>query len=443
MNNQVTRTVIEGGDFFDSQSGKISRQDLMIEGEFIAEVATPGSFASASDVKRINADKCLITPGLIDIHVHLREPGQEWKETIASGSRAAVAGGFTTVCCMPNTTPVNDSAEISRFMVQKAKEAGLARVFPLGAVSIASSSKELAPLGELKDAGCVGFSDDGKPVANAGLMRRALEWAKMLDCPILGHEEELSLTHKGVMNESALSLKLGLGGWPKAAEEIMISRDIELARLTGGHVHFLHVTTARGVELIRRAKKDGISVSAEVCPHHLVFTENCIAESDRDSHSYNTAFKMSPPLRQQEDCDALLAGLQDGTIDVLATDHAPHDSDTKRTEFDRASFGLIGLQSAMPIMLQLVEEKKLSMPTVLTALTSAPAKVIRKPELGILAKGKCADITVWDLQSQWVYDSDSIESRSLNSPWLGKKFLGRAREVFVAGRQVVEQEKVI
>lgn len=430
-----SRIIIENGDLFDSSSGRISKQDLLIEGETIVEVSSPGSFSKAEVSDRVDASGCLVTPGLIDLHVHFREPGQEWKETIASGAQAAVAGGFTSVCCMPNTTPVNDSAEITRFMVEKAKQAGLARVFPLGAVSIGSSSKELAPLGELKDAGCVGFSDDGKPVANAGLMRRALEWAKMLDCPILGHEEEATLTSKGVMNESALSFKLGLTGWPKVAEEITISRDIELARVTGGHMHFLHVTTARGVELIRRAKKDGINVSAEVCPHHLILTEKEI-EGDGASPAYNTAFKMSPPLREEEDLLALIAGIEDGTIDVIATDHAPHDLDTKRSEFDRASFGLIGLQSAFPILLQLVAAKKLSFEKVLKALTFAPAKVIRKSELGVLAKGKLADIAIFNLKSKWTYDSKSIHSLSHNSPWLGQSFVGQAKSVYVAGRQV-------
>lgn len=440
MSNIVKdKIVIEGGDVFDSRTGKINKQDLLIEGELISEVSNPGSFNSISDAQKVDAKGCLVSPGLIDLHVHLREPGQEWKEDIASGSRAAVAGGFTSVCCMPNTTPVNDSAETTKFIISKVKEAGLARVFPLGAVSVGSLSKDIAPLGELKDAGCVGFSDDGKPVANAGLMRRALEWCKMLDCPILGHEEEMSLTPKGVMNESPLSLKLGLAGWPKMAEEIMISRDIELARVTGGHVHFLHVTTARGVELIRRAKKDGISVSAEACPHHLVFTEQQIAGSENTA-VYNTAFKMSPPLRQEEDCAALLAGIEDGTIDVLATDHAPHDLDTKRSEFDRASFGLIGLQSAVPVLLGLVGAGKLSLNKMFMALTAAPARVLRKPELGVLAKGKAADVAIFDLKREWMYDSGSIYSKSHNTPWLGQKFIGKAQDVFVAGRHIVNKD---
>lgn len=443
MNNDLNaQIVIEGGDLFDSYTGKIDKQDLLIEGEKIVELASPGSFSSLTSAKRIDASGCLVTPGLIDLHVHLREPGQEWKETIASGAKAAVAGGFTSVCCMPNTTPVNDSAETTKFIVEKAKNADLARVFPIGAVSMGSLSKELAPLGELKDAGCIGFSDDGKPVSNAGLMRRALEWAKMLDCPILGHEEEATLTVKGVMNESSLSLKLGLAGWPKVAEEIIIGRDIELARVTGGHVHFLHVTTARGVELIRRAKADGIHVSAEACPHHLLFTEDQIAGSST-TPAYNTAVKMSPPLRQEEDCLALLAGIEDGTIDVLATDHAPHDLDTKRTEFDKASFGIIGLQSAVALLLQLVNSKKLSLNKMLMALTAAPAKVIRKPLLGHLSKGKYADIAIFDLKREWLYDAKSIYSLSHNTPWLGQKFIGRARDVFVAGKQVLEKEKIL
>lgn len=428
-------TVITGGQLF-TPSGTLEPLDLLISGDSIESTGSPGSFSSAKDAKQIDARDCIVTPGFIDLHVHLREPGQEWKETIASGAKAAIAGGFTSICCMPNTQPVNDSAETTKFIVAKAAEARLAKVFPIGAVSLRSESKELAPLGEMKDAGCVGFSDDGRPVANAGLMRRALEWARMLEVPILGHEEEITLSGKGVMNESARSYRLGLQGWPKVAEEIFIGRDIELARVTGGHVHFLHVTTARGVELIRRAKQDGISVTAEACPHHLLLTEEAI-EGEASDQPYNTLAKMNPPLREDQDCQALLAGLQDGTIDAVATDHAPHDLDTKRTEFDNASFGIIGLQSALPLMLGLVREKKLKLERLLTALTSGPAAILRKSNLGTLQRGKTADITVIDMKAEWEYGEPSIFSLSRNTPWIGKKFAGQARHVFVSGRHVM------
>ncbi len=426
------RILIHGGEVLNLESGKLEKKDLLVNDGIIEDVAENLSAIEAS--KKINAEGCLVSAGLIDLHVHFREPGQEWKETIATGSKAAVAGGFTTVCCMPNTTPTNHSAEITSFIVDQAKSAGLARVLPVGAVSIDLSSKELAPLAEMQKAGCVAFTDDGKPVSNAGMMRRAMEWAKMLGCPIFGHEEELTLSPKGVMNESALSYKLGLAAWPKASEEICIARDIELSRITGAHMHFLHVTTARGVTLIRRAKEDGINVTAEVCPHHLVFTEENVGE-------YDTAFKMSPPLRQAEDIDALIAGLNDGTIDCITTDHAPHDIDTKRVEFDKASFGLIGLQSAFPVVLELVNKGKFSLQTAIKALTVNPAKVLSRTNTGKVAKGYVADIAVLDLKNKWTYDKESIYSLSKNTPWLGAEFTGRAKDVLVDGKIVYQNFK--
>lgn len=434
--------VIENAEIFDSEAGVFAARDLLVEGKLISDIANPGAFRSKQVSTRVDAKGCLVSPGLIDVHVHLREPGHEWKETIASGARAALAGGFTTVCCMPNTNPTNDSAETARFMVDKALSAAAARVFPVGAISLKLESKELAPLGEMVDAGCVAFTDDGKPVSNAGLMRRALEWCKMLGVPAFGHEETLSLSQHGVMNESARSYRLGLGGWPKASEEICIARDIELARLTGAHMHFLHVTTARGVELIRRAKNDGISVSGEACPHHLLLTEKEI-EGDGPTPAYNTLAKMSPPLREEEDCAALLAGIADGTLELIATDHAPHDADTKRTEFDKASFGIIGLQSAVPLLLELVRTGKLSLEKMFMALTAAPAKLLGKSELGRLQKGKLADITIIDPHKTWTYSPELILSLSKNSPWLGQTFKGMVRDVFVDGQQKLKDGTLV
>jgi dihydroorotase len=431
-----TDLLIKGGNIFDCDTGTIVKQDLLIKSGKIEAIDKTGSFSTVDVQSQIDACNCLVTPGLIDIHVHLREPGQEWKETISSGSKAAIAGGFTSICCMPNTTPTNHSAEITRFIIEKAKSAGYAKVYPIGAVSLKLESEQMAPLAEMREAGCVAFSDDGKPVSNAGLMRRALEWAASLGCPIFGHEEELTLSTKGVMNESPLSYKLGLSAWPKLAEEVMISRDIELSRVTGAHVHFLHVTTARGVELIRRAKSDGVNVSAEVCPHHLFFTQEEIK-------NYDTAYKMSPPLREQEDIEALLAGLNDGTIDCITTDHAPHDIDTKRVEFDQASFGLIGLQSAFPLVLRLVNDKKISMATAIRSLTSNPAKVLNRPDLGSLKKSSTADISIFNLESEWQYNAESILSLSKNTPWLDHNFKGRARDVIVDGKIILQNHNFL
>ena len=427
--------LIEGGILVDPANGIEAEHDLIIKDGKISEVVKPGALAALSDAKRINARGKWVTPGLIDLHVHLREPGQEWKETIASGSTAAVLGGYTTVCCMPNTTPVNDHAEITNFIRAKAADRGRARVLPIGSVSRDLKGKELAPLSELHAAGCVAFSDDGEPVYDAGLMRRALEWCRMLGVPISCHEEDKCLSCSGSMNESPRSARMGLIGSPKVAEEVMIARDIELARTTCARVHFCHVSTARGAELIRRAKRDGIPVSAEVTPHHLVLTEDMV-------EGYNTNAKMNPPLRDAEDCEALIAALADGTIDAVASDHAPHERDRKECPFGEAAFGILGLQTSLPLVLGFVRSGKLSRQRAIAALTSSPAKAFNLP-YGKLAPGSAADVCILDPLKHWHFERELCKSLSFNSPFIGRELIGCAETVFVAGKLVVCEGELI
>jgi dihydroorotase len=426
------RKVIRNGIIIDPSQSLEAPMDLIIDDGVVLDIVKPGT--AVAEAETFDATGMWVTPGLIDVHVHLREPGFEWKETIQTGSEAAALGGFTTICCMPNTNPVNDTAEITDFIVRQGKNAGLVNVHPIGAVSKGLKGKEMAPLGELRDAGACAFSDDGEPVWDAGMMRKALEWCQMLDCVITGHEEEKSLSHGGVMNESALSTKLGLAGWPKVAEEIHIARDIELARYTGGKVHFCHVTTARGVELIRRAKHDGIRVSGEVSAHHLLLTESLV-------EGYYTDAKMSPPLRNIEDCEALLAGLVDGTIEVIASDHAPHELDKKKIEFSLAAFGILGLQTTFPMLVELVKAKKLSRMRFIESMTSKPSDIFGLKR-GTLKKGAVADVSVLDPNYQWVFDSTTCRSISKNSPWLGHTMTGHVDALFLAGKTIVKDKKL-
>ncbi|MCL4162323.1 UNVERIFIED_CONTAM: hypothetical protein GTU68_056762, partial [Idotea baltica] len=367
-------------------------------------------------------------PGLIDIHVHFREPGQEWKETIETGSKSAVAGGFTAVSCMPNTNPINDSASVTELILERAAKANLCRVYPIGAITMGSKGKSLAPMMELTEAGCVAFSDDGWPVSNAQMMRRALEYSSMFERVLTVHEEDTSLSNHFAMNESALSIKLGLQGMPDAAENVMIARDIELARLTGGYVHFCHVSTARGVELIRRAKNDGISVTAETTPHYLVATEDLVSDFDTNA-------KMSMPLRGAEDVEALRIGVKDGTIDCIASDHAPHENDSKFVEFDKASFGTIGLQTTLPLVMQCVREKAFSLERGIEALTSSPRKCFKLEEHS-LKEGQVADVVVIDPERVETATKEFFQSKSKNSMFLDWQLQGLADYTFVSGRQV-------
>lgn len=426
--------IIKGGTVIDPASDIEGAFDVIVNEGKIVDVVKPGS-APEKGAEVINANGKWVTPGLIDLHVHLREPGFEWKETVRSGVEAAVLGGFTAVCAMPNTSPVNDRREICDYILDRSREANLARVLPIGAVSIGLKGKEMAPLSELKKAGCVAFSDDGEPIFDAGMMRRALEWSLMLGLTISCHEEDKCLSCGGAMNESSLSSRMGLVGMPKVAEEVMIARDIELARTTGGRAHICHVSTARGVELIRRAKQDGIRITGEVTPHHLVLTEDAVAE-------YDTNAKMSPPLREQEDVDALVRGIQDGTLDAVASDHAPHELDRKMVEFSQAAYGILGLQTSLPLILDFVTRGTISRRRAIELFTSGPARAFGL-EYGTLKKGAAADITIIDPSYRWTFSREAVRSLSFNSPFLGKELCGGAHSVIVGGELKVSDFKMV
>ncbi len=423
------RIVVHDGTVIDPTNGLEAERDLLIEEGVICELGQPGSFVSV-EAKRLDASGCIVAPGLIDMHVHLREPGYEYKETLLTGTQAAVAGGFTTVACMANTNPVNDNGAVTRFIVEQARSTGLARVFPIGALSKGLKGEELAEIGEMIDAGAVAISDDGRPVMDANLMRRALEYCSMFDVPISVHEEDLNLSADGSMNEGPTALRLGLRGTPSAAEEVMVARDIALARLTGGRVHIAHVSTVRAVALVRQAKAEGLAVTAEVAPHHFTLTEEAV-------EGYNTNAKMSPPLRLAEDVAAMKAGLRDGTIDAIATDHAPHHQDEKEVEFDRAAHGITGLETALPLTLNLVREGVLSLSEAIRKLTVNPARILGLPS-GTLAVGVSADLTLFDPGATWKVDPFASRSRSRNTPFASWELTGRVLRTVVAGRTVYD-----
>lgn len=407
------------------KSGKIEALDILIEDSLIKGIDKRGSFSSVSDAEVIELSDKIISSGLIDIHVHLREPGQEWKETIQTGASAGVAGGFTDLCCMPNTKPVNDTKAVTEYIIDKAKFADL-HVHPIGAITLGSKGEALAPFAELQKAGCVAFSDDGRPVMNSQIMRRSLEYCKMLGAVLTVHEEDLELSNGFSMNESPLSIRMGLKGMPEASENVMIARDIELARLTGGRVHFCHVSTARGVTLIKRAKEDGIPVTAETAPQYLFLTEN-------DVDGYNTWAKMSMPLRSEADCEALLEGVNSGVIDCIGSDHAPHESDSKNIEFDKASLGMIGLQTTLPILFSLYHKKKITLERLLDSLGDSARKCLNMP-LKSLEVGSVADISILDPKHEFVLSKEDNKSKSINTPLWGRSFRGGAYMTIVGGQ---------
>jgi dihydroorotase len=417
--------VISGGIVVDPRNGIDKQLDILIQDGKIAALDAPGSFSVMEDCEVLEATGCWVTPGLVDLHVHLREPGQEWKETIAHGAWAAIQGGYTTVCAMPNTRPTNDSAEITRFILAKAAAANAARVRPIGAVSIGLKGDQMAPLSELLKAGCVALSDDGEPIHDAGLMRRALEWCRMHGVRISCHEEDKCLSCGGVMNESPLSYRLGLKGMSTLAEDVMVARDIEIGRYTKGKVHICHISSARGVELIRRAKNDGIDITVEVTPHHLLLTEEAVT-------SYDGNTKMSPPLRTAEEVEELWRGVSDGTIDAIASDHAPHEPDSKEKEFSQATFGILGLQTSLPLLLECVHKGRLTRTRAIEMLSDKPAACFGM-EAGSLAKGMLADICIIDPNYHWTYSTDMNLSKSINSPFWGRTMTGIADTVLVGG----------
>jgi len=417
--------LIKNGRVIDPVNKVDGKLDILVSDGKIAKLGKPGSIAG-DGAQVIDAGEKLVAPGLIDMHVHLREPGFEYKETIATGTAAAKAGGFTAVCCMPNTNPVNDCRPVTEFIIAQAAREASSRVYPIGAISKHSLGEELAEMGELRDAGCCAVSDDGKPVMNAALMRKAMEYSKIFDMLVIAHCEDISLSAKGVMHEGLVSTELGLRGIPRAAEEVMISRDILLAELTGGKLHMAHVSTAGSVRMIRDAKARGIRVTAETCPHYFALTDEAV-------RGYNTMAKMNPPLRTGDDVAAIKEGLKDGTIDVIATDHAPHDMDEKSGEFDLAPFGIVGLETALGLSLKLVGSGILSLETVIRKLSSNPASIL-KLDKGTLGVGADADITIIDPAQEWTVDATQFKSRAKNTPFNGWALKGKAVQTIVGGK---------
>ena len=410
----------------DPRSGIDGAYDVLIVDGRIARVAAriPQDGATTLDLTGL-----CITPGFIDMHVHLREPGQEWKETIATGTRAAAAGGFTGVACMPNTQPPIDSRSVVEFVLAQARQHGMVPVYPIGCVSKGQLGVELAEMGDMAVAGARGFSDDGKPVASAGLMRRALEYSRIFDLPVIDHCEEPTLSAGGVAHEGAVATRLGLAGWPGVAEDVMVQRDILLAEYTGGAVHIAHMSTARSADLVRHAKAAGIRVTCEVTPHHIALTDEAVA-------GYDTHAKMNPPLRAEADRVGLLAAIADGTVDAIATDHAPHNADEKCVEFSRAPFGVVGLETAVSICLdRLVHGGVIGLPKLVELLSCGPAAILRLDK-GSLKEGADADITVIDLTREVVVAPRSFVSKSVNTPFAGWTLRGGPVMTIVGGRIV-------
>lgn len=428
----MKRYLLTGGRIIDPSRNIDEELDILVEEGTITGVGKglvpPSSGAkkkAGSDVTVLDMRGMLVVPGLIDMHVHLREPGFEYKETIQSGSEAAAAGGFTAVACMPNTSPVNDNRSVTEFIRMKAAACGLVRVYPVAAISKGSEGTSLAEYGDLADAGAVAVSDDGKPVMNGGLMRRAMEYAASLDLPVISHCEDTNLTAGGVMNEGFAATELGLPAAPTAAEEVMVAREIILARFTGTAVHIAHVSTAGAVQMIRGAKARGIKVTAETAPHYFTLTDEALRKFDTNT-------RVNPPLRGNEDVAAIKEGLRDGTIDAIATDHAPHARTDKEVEFEYAASGIVGLETALPLSLKLVEEGVLTLGKLIRAMSTNPAGILRVPG-GTLAPGAAADITVIDLNREWTVEPDLLRSRGKNTPFAGWTLKGRAVMTMVGG----------
>jgi dihydroorotase len=415
--------LIRDGRVIDPSQNHDAVADLWIERGWVAHLGPRPDWRPA---ETIDATSLIVAPGLIDMHVHLREPGREEDETIATGAAAALAGGVTAVACMPNTEPAIDNQAAADFVILQAKRAGLAHVFPIGAVTKGRKGGELAEFGGLVAGGAVAFTDDGSPVASAEIMRRALEYCQMFDKPVMDHCEDLELSKGSIMHEGSVSLDLGLRGYPAAAEEIMVHRDIRLAQMTGGRLHILHASTAGSVELIRRGKHDGVRVTGEAAPHHFTLTHECL-------RSFDSNFKMSPPLREQADVEAIIAGLKDGTIDVIATDHAPHAPEKKLRELDQAPNGIIGLETLLPVCIKaLIEPGHLTWMQMLSKLTLNPAKILGVNK-GTLKPGADADVTLIDPKQEWTIRPEEFKSKSRNCPFAGWTVRGRAVKVLVGG----------
>lgn len=421
------KILIKNGHVVDPKNKIDEPMDVFVENDRIKKISK--KISEKAD-KEIDAKGKMICPGLIDVHVHLRQPGFEYKETIETGLRAALKGGFTGVCPMPNTNPVADTRSDMEFAIGEARRVGLAQIWPVGAVTLRQEGKELTEFGELKKGGAAALSDDGHPISDSNILRRALLYAKKFDLVIMVHCQDEGLFCGGCMNEGFVSTNLGLLGIPVESESVEVARDIQLADLTGGRLHFCHISSKKSLELIRQAKAAGSKVTAETCPHYFHLTDETVLH-------YNTNAKMNPPLRTKDDVDAIKKALKDGTVDVISTDHAPHAESEKDVEFDKAPFGIIGLETSLALSLKLVEEKVLTMSGLVEKMSVTPARIL-KIDRGHLSEGAIADITIFDPNLEWVVEKEKLESKSKNSPFLGWKLKGKATDVFVAGKQVLK-----
>lgn len=427
--------LIQGARIIDPSQKINYTGNLLIKSGKIDWIGRSGEKPSENGYSVVKADNLILCPGFIDMHCHLRDPGFEEKETIATGTRAAARGGFTTVCCMPNTEPAIDNQAVVNYVKEKADREGTIRVLPIGCITKGRKGETLAEMGELVQAGVIGFSDDGNPVMNSRLMRQALDYSRAFDLPVIEHCEDKVLVEGGQMNEGIISTRLGLPGMPAAAEESMVARDITLAELTGARLHIAHLSTAGSVELVRAAKKKGIRVTAEVTPHHLTLTEEKVID-------YDTNAKVNPPLRTQKDIQALVQGLKDNTIDIIATDHAPHTEVEKLCEFAYAPFGISILETALGMLMSLVHTDKIDLEMLISKLTLAPSQIIgtRYGKLGTLEPGASADMVLIDPEKEWVVNSASFASKGKNTPLNGTKFKGKVTATFFQGKKVFEDQ---
>jgi dihydroorotase len=419
--------LIKDGRVIDPASNTDAALDVLLDGDRIAEIAPAGKMKHGADVEIFDAAGLIVAPGFIDMHVHLREPGQENSETIETGTLAAARGGFTAVCCMPNTRPVNDNASITRFIVDRAKAQGHVRVWPIGAASIDSAGKDISDIAAMRDAGIVAVSDDGKPIATAKLARQIMDYCNSLGLPVIEHAEDVSLAAGAVMREGLASTRLGLPGMPAAAESVCVARDVQIAELTGARLHIAHLSAKASLEQVRIAKQHGLRVTCEVTPHHFTLIDEDV--------TYDSRFKMNPPLAARADREALIAGLADGTVDAIATDHAPHEPALKDVEFDKAPFGILGFETAIGLALeQLVHSGKIKLMRMVELFTSGPARVLGKERK--LAAGKPGDVTIFSLDRAWTYNVKESASKSRNSPFDGRSFKGGPVATIVAGKIV-------
>src|SRR2546429_126463 len=419
--------LIKNGRVIDRASKTDASLDVLLDGERIKEVAPAGKIAAPQGTEVFDATGLIVAPGFIDLHVHLREPGQESSETIETGTRAAARGGFTAVCCMPNTRPVNDNASVTRFILDRAKATGSVRVWPIGAASVGSKGEAISEIAAMKEAGIVAVSDDGKPIATAKLARQVMDYCRSLDLPVIEHAEDVSLAAGAVMREGVTSTRLGLRGMPAAAEAVCVARDVQLAKLTGARLHIAHLSAKDSLEQVHWAKALGLGVTCEVTPHHFTLMDEDV--------TYDSRFKMNPPLAAREDRKALLEGLADGTVDAIATDHAPHEPALKDVEFDRAPFGILGFETALALALeQLVHRGRLSLVRMVELFTRGPLGILGRERK--IAAGQPADLTIFSLDRAWTYQVERSPSKSRNSPFDGKKFKGGPVATIVAGRVV-------